>query len=51
MKYNQRKSGIAFKDQIYLFLSPELPDKMIEALVIHEYHHAARMNFYSKEYA
>lgn len=46
---NQGKSGLAFKDKIFLFVSPALEDQVVEALWVHEYHHAARMSVYNKK--
>lgn len=41
---NFQKTGISFKDKMILFLSPLEDDKEYEALFVHEYHHASRMN-------
>ncbi|MCP3742183.1 DUF2268 domain-containing protein [Rossellomorea sp. BNER] len=44
-----KKSGVSFKDQVYLFLSSETDEKEWEALFVHEYHHATRMNVLNKK--
>lgn len=38
------KSGLAFKDKLFLFLSEGNSDLEIRAILIHEYNHAARIN-------
>ncbi len=40
----QELSGITFKNKIFLFLSPVEKVKQLEALIVHEYHHACRLN-------
>ncbi len=42
------KSGIAFNDKLFLFLSPLEDEKEIEALLVHEYHHTCRINKQNK---
>jgi uncharacterized protein YjaZ len=42
---NNRKSGVAFPDKLFLFFSKIEDDKEIEAVFVHEYHHVCRMNF------
>ncbi|MGD6817644.1 DUF2268 domain-containing protein [Metabacillus sp. 84] len=37
------KSGLAFFDKLFLFLSPDVPKTAIKALLIHEYHHICRL--------
>ena len=37
------KSGLAFSDKLFLFLSPNLNQHHLEALFIHEYHHVCRI--------
>lgn len=37
------KSGLAFSDKLFLFLSPRLNQHHLEALFIHEYHHVCRI--------
>jgi uncharacterized protein YjaZ len=43
-KSGSTKSGVAFKDKLFLFISPQEDEKQIEALIIHEYHHTCRLN-------
>ncbi|MGM0846855.1 MAG: DUF2268 domain-containing protein [Bacillota bacterium] len=43
-----KKSGVSFRDEIYLFLSEEEDVKEWEALFVHEYHHCKRMNLLKK---
>lgn len=38
-----RKSGVAFKDKLFLFLSHLEDEKELEALFVHEYHHTCRI--------
>ena len=44
-----KKSGLSFQDKLFLFLTPDLKEKEIEALFVHEYHHVCRMNYSMKE--
>ena len=44
MRHLQGRSGLAFQNKIFLFLSPISDEKHWEALMIHEYHHATRMS-------
>lgn len=44
MRRQLGKSGVSFKDKIFLFLSPAEDPKELEALFVHEYHHVCRMN-------
>lgn len=37
------KSGLAFFDKLFLFLSPGVPKEEIKSLLIHEYHHICRL--------
>lgn len=46
---SSKKSGVSFHDKLFLFLTPDLPEKEIEALLIHEYHHVCRMNHIDKK--
>lgn len=46
---NPNKSGVSFKDKVFLFLSPLDDKKEIEALFVHEYHHICRMDKQKKE--
>ncbi|WP_421384183.1 DUF2268 domain-containing protein [Bacillus salacetis] len=43
-----KKSGVSFKDEIYLFLSDEEDPREWEAVFVHEYHHCTRMNLLEK---
>lgn len=43
------KSGVTFKNKMFLFLSSTNDEKEWEALFVHEYHHATRMNKIKKE--
>jgi uncharacterized protein YjaZ len=38
------KSGVSFKDKMFLFLHEIEDRKELEALIIHEYHHVCRLN-------
>ncbi|KAA0546505.1 Zn-dependent protease [Bacillus sp. BGMRC 2118] len=38
------KSGLAFKDKLFLFLPREINPLEIKALLVHEYHHVCRLN-------
>lgn len=40
---NKHKSGIAFIDKLFLFISEKVKDKELEALFVHEYHHTTRL--------
>lgn len=42
------KSGLAFRDKLFLFLSPNNSQKEIKALLTHEYNHVCRLNKYKK---
>ncbi|WP_409294742.1 DUF2268 domain-containing protein [Peribacillus sp. SCS-26] len=44
-----RKSGLAFKDKIFLFYAPGLRDKELEAVFVHEYHHVCRLHAMKKD--
>lgn len=48
-KREGEKSGVAFKDKLFLFLPPLEDKKEIEALLIHEYHHVCRLNRQKKQ--
>ncbi len=41
---NKHKSGIAYFDKLFLFMTEEVKDKELEALFVHEYHHTTRLN-------
>ncbi|SFA45797.1 Uncharacterized protein YjaZ [Anoxybacillus pushchinoensis] len=43
------KSGVAFRDQLFLFLLPHLSNEHIYALLIHEYHHVCRLHVDPKD--
>jgi uncharacterized protein YjaZ len=43
------KSGLSFQDKLFLFLTHNLHEKEIEALLVHEYHHVCRMNASNKK--
>ena len=40
----KRKSGLAFIDKLFLFVSADITKKELEALFVHEYHHATRLS-------
>ncbi|PLS15471.1 hypothetical protein CVD28_22410 [Bacillus sp. M6-12] len=44
----ENKSGLAFRDKLFLFLNPSISDKELEALFVHEYHHVCRLNTFKK---
>lgn len=41
---SSHKSGVSFKDRMFLFVSPFEDIKELEALFVHEYHHVCRIN-------
>ncbi|WP_026582733.1 DUF2268 domain-containing protein [Bacillus sp. J33] len=41
---NIGKSGVSFKKMLFLFLPPNIDEKELEALFVHEYHHSSRIN-------
>lgn len=43
------KSGLAFRDKLFLFLSGQNSEKEIKAVLTHEYNHVCRLNKYQKE--
>ena len=43
------RSGVSFKDKLFLFLTPIEDEKELEALFVHEYHHVCRMNSQKKD--
>lgn len=45
------KAGLAFKDQLFLFVSPRNSETEIRSLFIHEYNHVCRLTKYPKEEA
>jgi uncharacterized protein YjaZ len=42
------KSGLSFKDKLFLFISEENSEAEIRSLLTHEYNHVCRLNFYPK---
>jgi uncharacterized protein YjaZ len=46
---SMKKSGVCFKDEIYLFLKDGEDKKEYEALFAHEYHHCVRMSKLNKK--
>lgn len=44
------KSGVSFKNKMFLFLTPSMDDRELEALVVHEYHHICRLKYQEKPY-
>lgn len=44
-----QKNGVAYKQAIFLFLSPEVSKKEIKAMFAHEYNHACRLNLFNME--
>jgi uncharacterized protein YjaZ len=42
-KNRENKSGLAFIDKLFLFLSSDCSDQELEALFVHEYHHVCRL--------
>jgi uncharacterized protein YjaZ len=46
---DNNKSGVSFKNRIFLFLTPIEDTKEIEALFIHEYHHICRLDNQKKD--
>ncbi|WP_257391469.1 DUF2268 domain-containing protein [Cytobacillus gottheilii] len=49
VRHQLGKSGVSFKDKIFLFLAPAQDLKELEALFVHEYHHVCRMNAIKKK--
>ncbi|GLB58900.1 DUF2268 domain-containing protein [Cytobacillus sp. NCCP-133] len=41
---NTGKSGVSFKNMLFLFLPADVDEKELEALFVHEYHHSSRIN-------
>jgi uncharacterized protein YjaZ len=44
MAENKGKSGLAFYDKLFLFLSPNIEELELKALLTHEYHHVCRLD-------
>ena len=42
---NKHKSGIAFHDKLFLFITEKVKDKELEALFVHEYNHTTRLDY------
>jgi uncharacterized protein YjaZ len=42
------KSGLAFKDKLFLFISEENHEEEIRSLLTHEYNHVCRLTYYQK---
>lgn len=49
MRDSGGKSGVAFKDKLFLFVSEHLTKSEIQALFTHEYNHIARLHHYRKK--
>lgn len=49
MKEQNGKSGIAFKDKLFLFLANDNSNSEIKALFTHEYNHVCRLAHYDKK--
>ncbi|WLV25589.1 DUF2268 domain-containing protein [Aciduricibacillus chroicocephali] len=43
------RSGIAFKDKLLLFITPQAKKKDLQTLLAHEYHHVIRLNSLDKK--
>ncbi len=39
-----KKSGVAFKNMVFLFIPNQISDTELEALFVHEYHHTCRLH-------
>ncbi|EGQ27210.1 Zn-dependent protease [Sporosarcina newyorkensis 2681] len=47
---HSNKSGLAFKDKLFIFLPADCSEYEIKAIVTHEFHHVCRLSrFYQKE--
>lgn len=44
----ETKSGLAFKDKLFLFYDNGISEKEMEAVLIHEYHHVCRLHSLKK---
>ncbi|WP_432361181.1 DUF2268 domain-containing protein [Sporosarcina sp. UB5] len=42
------KSGLAYKDKLFLFISPHNTETEIRAILTHEYNHVCRLNMFPK---
>ena len=45
----ESKSGLAFADKLFLFVQPDIRTIELKALLIHEYHHACRLEKQKKD--
>src|SRR5690625_4042584 len=45
----QGRSGLAYQDKIFLFISHHTSKAALQALITHEYNHVCRLNFLNKE--
>lgn len=43
------RSGLSFSDKLFLFLSPTVTEKALEAVLMHEYHHVCRLYHHDKD--
>lgn len=43
------KNGVAYKNGLFLFVSPQLEEEELKALLAHEYHHACRLRYLNKD--
>ncbi|CAH0344475.1 DUF2268 domain-containing putative Zn-dependent protease [Bacillus sp. CECT 9360] len=48
LRTQDNKSGLAFKDRLFLFIHSTISDKELEAVFVHEYHHVCRLNLLKK---
>ena len=44
MRTRDKKSGLAFKHSLFLFMDSQISEKEMEAVFIHEYHHVCRLH-------
>lgn len=49
LMHHNGKSGLAFRDQIFLFISPKTTEQELAALFTHEYNHVCRLSKYVKK--
>lgn len=43
------KNGVSYKEAVFLFVSEELTDTEVKAMIAHEYHHYCRLNVLNKD--
>jgi uncharacterized protein YjaZ len=43
------KSGLAFHDKLFLFISPKITEQELESVFVHEYHHICRLKQLKKQ--